>query len=115
MPCKPSPWPNTKRNVFHLVAVFYLATEFLDFPGQAPTFQKHFIGIGDGEGLFNQAMLNQNAMIRRYCKRRWTGRCMCRRSALVLFLGVSFCTMLTGFLNAVISLTLMRFLMLRAK
>jgi uncharacterized protein VirK/YbjX len=57
------------------------------------------------KGLFNQAMLNQNAMIRRYCQRRWMGR----RSALALF-WVFHCTMLTRFLNAVISLALMRYL-----
>jgi len=32
-------------NVFHLVAVFYLATEFLDFRVSA-TFKNTFIGIG---------------------------------------------------------------------
>jgi len=53
-------------NVFHSVAACYLATEFLYFRVSAH-FQKHFIRIGDGQSLFNQAMLNQNAMIRRYC------------------------------------------------
>src|SRR3989475_8570263 len=87
-------------NVFHLVAAYYLATEFLYFWVSAH-FQKHFIRIGDGQSLFNQAMLNQNAMIRRYCQRRWMGL----RSALVLF-WVFHCTILTRFLNAVISLAL---------
>src|SRR5258708_35019742 len=68
-------------NVFHFVAACYLATEFLYFWISAH-FQKHFIGIGDGQRLFNHAMLNQNAMIRRYCQGRWMGL----RSALVLFL-----------------------------
>ena len=54
-------------NVFHSVAACYLATEFLYFRVSAH-FQKHFIRIGDGQSLFNQAMLNQNAMIRRYCQ-----------------------------------------------
>src|SRR6266550_1801482 len=67
-------------NVLHFVAEFYLATEFLYFRVSAH-FQKHFIRIGNGQRLFNQAMLNQNAMIRRYCQRRW----MALRSALVLF------------------------------
>jgi len=67
-------------NVFHFVAVFYLATEFLYFWVSAH-FQKHFIRIGDGQGLFNQAMLNQNTMIRRHCQHL----CMGRRSALALF------------------------------
>ena len=49
-------------NVFYFAAVFYLATEFLYFWVSAH-FQKHFIRIGDRQGLFNQAMLNQNAMI----------------------------------------------------
>src|SRR6267378_1804170 len=89
-------------NVFHFVAACYLATEFLYFWVSAH-FQKHFIGIGDGQSLFNQAMLNQNAMIRRYRQRRWMGL----RSALVLF-WVFHCTMLTRFLNAVISLVLVR-------
>src|SRR2546429_7359035 len=47
--------------------------------------------------LFNQAVLNQDAMIRRYGQRRWMGL----RSAPVLF-SVFHCTMLTRFLNAVI-------------
>src|SRR6266446_2857240 len=89
-------------NVFHFVAACYLATEFLYFWVSA-YFQKHPIRIGDWHGLFNQAMLNQNAMIRRYCQRRWMGL----RSALVLF-WVFHCTMLTRFLNAVISLALIR-------
>src|SRR5712671_7577739 len=89
-------------NVFHFVAACYLATEFLYFWVSAHL-QKHFIGIGDGQSLFNQAMLNQNAMIRRYRQRRWMGL----RSALVLF-WVFHCTMLTRFLNAVISLALIR-------
>src|SRR5260370_7863381 len=67
-------------NVFDFAAVCYLATEFLYFRVSAH-FQKHFICIGDGQGLFNQAMLNQNAMIRRYWQRRWMGR----RRALALF------------------------------
>src|SRR6266851_3691995 len=89
-------------NVFYLVAAPYLATEFLYFWVSAH-FQKHFIRIGDGQGFFNQAMLNQNAMIGRYCQRRWMGR----RSALVLF-WVFHGTMLARFLNPVISLALMR-------
>ena len=65
-------------------------------------FQKHFIRIGDGQGLFNQAMLNQDAMIRRYCQRRWMGlRRMGLRSALAWF-WVFHCTMLTRILIAVI-------------
>src|SRR6266704_24001 len=84
-------------NVFHFVAPCYLATEFLYFWVSAHS-QKHFIRIGDGQSLFNQAMLNQNAMIRRYCQRRWMGL----RSALVLS-WVFHCTMLTRFLNPVIS------------
>src|SRR5713101_5865266 len=68
------------RNVFDSVAVCYLATEFLYFWVSAH-FQKHLISIGDGQGFFNQAMLNQNTMIRRYCQCRWMGR----RSPLVLF------------------------------
>src|SRR6266446_383112 len=84
-------------NVFHFVAVCYLATEFLYFRVSAHL-QKHFIRIGDGQSLFNQAMLYQNAMIRRYCRCRWMGL----RSALVLF-SVFHCTMLTRFLIAVIS------------
>ncbi len=88
--------------MFDLAAAFDLATEFLYFWVSAH-FQKHFIRIGDGQGLFNQAMLHQNAMIRRYCQRRWMGL----GSALVLF-WVFHCTMLTRFLNAVISFVLMR-------
>jgi hypothetical protein len=87
-------------NVFHFVAACYLATEFLYFWVSAH-FQKHFIRLGDGQSLFNQAVLNQNAMIRRYCQRRWMGL----RNALVLF-WVFHCTMLTRFLNAVIPLAL---------
>ncbi len=67
-------------NVFHFVAAFYLATQPLYFRVSAHS-QKHFIRIGDGQGLFNQAMLNQNAMIRRYCQRRRMGL----RSALAVF------------------------------
>jgi hypothetical protein len=85
-------------NVFHFVAACCLATEFLYFWVSAH-FQKHFIRIGDGQSLFNQAMLNQNTMIRRYCQGRWMGL----RSALVLS-WVFHCTMLTRFLNPVISL-----------
>src|SRR5260370_1303504 len=76
-------------NVFHFVAACYLATEFLYFWISAHV-QKHFIRIGDGQSLFNQAMLNQNAMIRRYCQRRWMGlrsALVCQRACLVL--GVS--------------------------
>src|SRR5438445_4636398 len=87
-------------NVYHFVAACYLTTEFLYFWVSAH-FQKHFIRIGDGQSFFNQAMLNQNAMIRRYCQGRWMGL----RSALVLF-WVFHCTILTRFLNAVISLAL---------
>src|SRR5882762_2702021 len=77
-------------NVFHFVAVFYLATEFLYFRVSAH-FQKHFIRIGNGQVFFNQAMLNQNAMIRGYCRCRW----MSLRSASG-FSSVFHCTMLTG-------------------
>src|SRR5882762_3080830 len=67
------------RNVLDLAAAFYLATKFLHFWINAHL-QKHFIRIGDGQCLFNQAVLNQDAMIRRYCQRRRMGR----RNALVL-------------------------------
>jgi hypothetical protein len=67
-------------NLFYFVAAFYVATEFLHFWVSAH-FQKHFIRIGKGQVLFNQAVLNQNAIIRRYCQRRWMGL----RSALALF------------------------------
>ena len=67
-------------NVLHFAAVCYLATELL-YSWVSAHFQKHFIRIGDGQSLFNQAMLNQNAMIRRYCRCRWMGR----RRALALF------------------------------
>ncbi len=67
-------------NVFHFAAMCYLATELLYFWVSAH-FQKHFIRVGDRQGFFNQAMLNQNAMIRRHCQRRSMGR----RSGLVLF------------------------------
>jgi transcriptional regulator with XRE-family HTH domain len=87
-------------NVLHFVAVFYLATELLHFRVSAHS-QEHFIRIGDGQSLFNQAMLSQNAMIRRYCQRRWMGR----RRALAL-LPVFHGIMLTRFLDAVISLAL---------
>jgi hypothetical protein len=76
-------------NVFYFVAVFYLATELLYFRVSAH-FQEHFIRFGDGQGLFNQAMLDQNAMIRRYCQRRWMGW----RRALA-FSWVFHCSMLT--------------------
>ena len=66
--------------MFHSVAACYLATEFLYFWVSAH-FQKHFIRIGEGQSLFNQAVLNKNAMIRRYCQRGWMGL----RGALVLF------------------------------
>src|SRR2546429_3509149 len=59
-------------NVFYSVLARYLATEFLYFRVCAH-FQKHCIRIGDGQGLFNQAVLNQDAMIRRYGQRRWMG------------------------------------------
>jgi hypothetical protein len=81
-------------NVFHFVAACYLAMQFLYFRISAH-FQKHFIRIGDGQSLFNQAMLNQNAMVRRHCQRRWMGQ----RNALALF-WVFHGTMLTRFLNA---------------
>src|SRR5205809_6347334 len=77
-------------NVFHFVAEFYLATEFLYFRVSAH-FQEHFIRIGNGQVFFNQAMLDQNAMIRRYCRCRWMGL----QSAPV-FSSVFHCTMLTG-------------------
>src|SRR5713101_2215283 len=67
-------------NVFHFAALCYLATELLYFRVSAH-FQKHFMRIGDRQGLFNQAMLNQNAMIRRYCQGRWMGL----RSTLLVF------------------------------
>ncbi len=67
-------------NVFHFAAMCYLATEFLYFRVSAH-FQKHFIRIGNGQSLFDQAMLDQNAMIRRYCQRRSMGL----RSRLALF------------------------------
>ena len=94
----------TSLNIIHFKCVlnFGEGQEFLYFRVSAH-FQKHFIRIGDGQGLFNQAMLNQNVMIRRYCQRRRMGR----RSALSLFC-VFHCTMLTGFLDAVISLALLR-------
>ena len=60
-------------NVFHLAAVCYLASKFL-YLGVSAHFQKHIIRLGDRESLFNQAMLHQNAMIRRYGQRRWMGR-----------------------------------------
>src|SRR5882762_9832387 len=88
--------------VFHFVPACYLATEFLYFWVSAH-FQKHFIRIRDGQSLFNQAMLNQNAMIRRYCQGRWMGL----RRAFVLF-WVFHCIMLTRLLNPVISLVLTR-------
>ena len=78
--------------VFYFGAPFYLATEFL-YLWVSAHFQKHFIRIADRQGLFNQAMLNQNAMIRRYCQRRWMGR----GSALALS-WVFHCTMLKRFL-----------------
>src|SRR6267378_6618520 len=65
--------------MFHFAAVSYLATELLDFRVSAHL-QKHFIRIGDRQRLFNQPMLNQDAMIRRYCQQRWMGR----RNALAL-------------------------------
>jgi hypothetical protein len=77
--------------VFHFVGAFYLATEFL-YVWISTHFQKHFIRIGDGQGLFNQAMLHQNAMIRMHCESRWMGR----RNAVALF-WVFHCTMLTRF------------------
>src|SRR5260370_12536952 len=83
--------------VFDFVAACHLATKFLDFWVNAH-FQKYLIRMGDGQSLFNQAMLDQNAMIRRYCQ---------RRCALVLF-WVFHCTMLTRFFNPVISLVLIR-------
>src|SRR6267142_2513516 len=66
-------------NVLDLAAAFYLATELL-YCRVSTHVQKHFIRIGDRQRLFNQAMLNQDAMIRRYCQRRWD-----RRDALALF------------------------------
>src|ERR1700730_15610031 len=81
--------------MFHFAAAFYLATELLYFWVGAH-FQKYFIRIRDGQALFNQAMLNQDPMIRRYRQRRW----MRRRSALALF-RVFHCTMLTRFLSPV--------------
>src|SRR5260370_14682425 len=84
-------------NVLHFAAVCDLATEFLYFRVSAH-FLKHFVRIWDGQRFFNQALLNQNAMIRGYCQRRSMGR----RSGLVLF-SAFHCTMLTRFLNPVIS------------
>src|SRR6266849_9580198 len=78
-------------NVFYFAAVSYLATEFL-YLWVSAHFQKHLIRIGDGQGFFNQAMLDQNAMIRRYCQRRSMGL----RSALALF-WVFHCTKLMQF------------------
>jgi len=46
--------------VLDLAAAFYLRRELLYFWISA-NFQKHLIRIGDGQGLFNQAMLNQDA------------------------------------------------------
>ena len=59
-------------------------------------FQKHFIRIGEGQSLFNQAVLNKNAMIRRYCQRGWMGLrarfylfwCFKVRSTLARFTGI---------------------------
>jgi len=65
-------------------------------------FQKHFIRIGDGKGFFNQAMLNQNVMIRRYLPMQTDESA--ERACFVF--DVSFAPMLTRFLNAVISLAL---------
>src|SRR5437660_1115480 len=77
-------------NVFHFVAEFYLAAEFLYFRVSAH-FQEHSIRIGNGQVFFNQAVPNQNAVIRRYCRSGW----MSLRSAPV-FSSVFHCTMLTG-------------------
>ena len=95
MPCRAIAVGRYKsRNVLDFAAAFYLVTELLYFRISA-NFQKHLIRIGDGQVLFNQAMLNQDAMIGRYCQRRWG-----RRSALALF-WVFHRNMLTGFLDAV--------------
>ena len=56
------------RDVFYFVVALHLATEFLYFWVSAH-FPKDFIGIGDGQSLFNEAILNQTAMIRRYGQR----------------------------------------------
>src|SRR5437660_11841443 len=77
-------------NVFHFVAEFYLAAEFLYFRVSAH-FQERCIRIGNGQVFFNQAVPNQNAVIRRYCRSGW----MSLRSAPV-FSSVFHCTMLTG-------------------
>jgi hypothetical protein len=92
---EPSLWPDTKRERVSFCCRV-LPCDGVSVRVSAH-FQKHFIRIGDGQSLFNQAMLNQNAMIRRYCQSRWMGL----RSALVLF-GVFHCTMLTRFLIAFI-------------
>ena len=81
-----------RGNMFYLAAVCYLAPEFCYF-GVSAHFQEHFIRIGDGQSFFNQAMLNQNAMIRRYCQRGWV-----RLWRAPIFSSVFHCTMLTRFL-----------------
>jgi hypothetical protein len=68
--------------------------------GSAPTFKKTLYASGMGR-VFNQAMLNQNTMIRRHSQRSGMGV----RSTLVLF-SAFHRTMLTRFPNAVISLAL---------
>src|SRR5258708_36880534 len=79
------------RNVLHFIAVCYLAAEFRYFR-VSRHFQEHVIRIRDGQSFFNQAMLNQNAMIRRYCQRGWV-----RLWRAPIFSSVFHCTMLTRF------------------
>jgi hypothetical protein len=85
-------------NVFHFVARRCLATKLLYFWVSAHL-QKHFIRIGYRQSLCDQAVLNKNAMIRR-----------CRQCCWRVLLGalemfwVFHCSVLTRFLNEVISL-----------
>ena len=85
-------------NVFHFVARRCLATKLLYFWVTAHL-QKHFIRIGYRQSLCDQSVLNKNAMIRR-CR-----QCCWRvlLGAVVMF-WVFHGTMLTRFLNEVISL-----------
>jgi len=94
---EPSLWPDTKRERVAFCCRVLPCDVVSVLLGQRPL-QKHFVHIGEGWSLFNQAMLNQNALIRRCCQRRWMGH----RSALALF-WVFHCNMLTRFLTPVIS------------
>src|SRR5438477_11901117 len=87
-------------DVFHSASARHVAKELLYF-WVSTHFQEHFIRFGNGQGLFNEAMLHQNAMIRRGRQRG----CVGLRSALVLF-SVFHCPMLTRFPSPVISLVL---------